>query len=139
MANNIKFTGILPLILLITIIITGCAEISQGKPINNSQDTAILYIQTGLTLVSFDGQKINRAPSGVSKAASVSVPSGTYIMEFDYKVESGNTTTTAKGFEITANFVSGNYYLVNWERIPPNTIRIYIRETTEGVYRSPSE
>jgi len=115
-------------------------NISIAKPVDNSENTACLYIQRHLTLVSFNGQKIRRTISFFSRAAAVNIPAGQNTLIFDYHKERLGSSTTAEGFQFNSYFESGKYYYVNWDRnLKENKISVYISETLKGVYRDPSK
>jgi len=115
-------------------------DISKAKPIDDSQDTAILYIQEGLTLTMFDNKNIVRKSGFMAKTAEVNVPVGAHILVFDHKhsTSDGNTTTTytANSMALKMAFESGKYYYVNWIMTPDKMVKIYWAETKEGEYLS---
>jgi len=117
-------------------------DISKAKPIDDSLNTAYLYVQKNLTLVSFNGKKIKKRTSPFwAKTVAVNVPVGvhTFIVDFK-KVELGITgsqsTLTAKGFELKATFEDQKYYYVNWTKTKDKKISVFMRETEEGVFRA---
>ena len=57
--------------------------ISIEKPIDESENTACLYIQKDLTLVQFNGQRVSRSASFGSRAAAVNVPEGFNTLVFN--------------------------------------------------------
>jgi tetratricopeptide (TPR) repeat protein len=122
--------------------------ISFEKPIDDSVNTACLYIQKDLTMVEFNGQKVTRSAGFGSRAAAVNVPEGNHTVVFNYKEDTGNATITADGLVLSIPFENGQYYYVNYEFLDKNgskirgykkgsKISIYWDKTEEGVYRSP--
>jgi hypothetical protein len=88
-------------------------------------------------LVLFDEQQVKRSVGFGSKAAAVNVPEGKHLLVFDYKEVSGNTTTTAEGFELNIPFESGEYYYVNYKK-EKSKILVYWDKTEESVYQDPN-
>ncbi|GHV92606.1 hypothetical protein AGMMS50268_31090 [Spirochaetia bacterium] len=81
--------------------------ISIEKPVDDSGNTACLYIQNNLTMVQFDGRKVRISADFGSRAAAVNVPEGIHTLVFDYEQNILGTTTTARGFELSIPFESG--------------------------------
>ena len=113
-------------------------DITKTQPIDDSRDTAILYIQHGLKLVKFDNQNVERKSRFFAEAAEVIVPAGVHVLVFDHKHStSGFGTTTkyeANGITLKIPFENGKYYYVNWKVMPGDQISTYWNETKEGEY-----